>query len=78
MLIEGIIIGVMCAMYAGAVTVMEDVELKNEKLNKQYISTERSYLQNHYLPIIHIFSYRKHPVHFDPGCFSCIDDASQI
>jgi len=34
MLIEGIIIGVMCAMYAGAVTVMEDVELKNEKLNK--------------------------------------------
>lgn len=34
MLVEGIIIGVMCAMYAGAVMDMEDVELEMEKENK--------------------------------------------
>ena len=34
MLVEGIIIGVMCAMYAGAVMDMEDVELEMENENK--------------------------------------------
>ena len=36
MLVEGIIIGVMCAMYAGAVMDMEDVELEMEKENKEF------------------------------------------
>ena len=34
MLVGGIIMGVVCAMYAGAVMDLEDVEMEREKLNK--------------------------------------------
>ncbi len=34
MMVGGIILGIACAMYAGAVMDMEDIEMEHEKENK--------------------------------------------